>query len=116
MNHIVATVLAAVFGGVGVLVSLTGAVGVIRMPDLYTRIQCSSKTVTLGVIPTLLGLVFAEGAVTAYGGRALLITLMLLVLNPAASHALARASYKVGVPMWPGSVTDQPREASEKPT
>ena len=110
MNHTLVTVVAAVLSGIGVLVSLTGAVGLIRMPDLYTRIQCSSKTVTLGVIPTLLGLAIAEGAVTAYGGRALLITLMLLVLNPAASHALARASYKAGVPMWRGSVSDEPRQ------
>lgn len=105
----VALVAAAVLCGIGVLVSLTGAVGLLRMPDLYTRIQCSSKTVTTGCVPTLLGLVVAEGPITSYGGRALLVAGLLLVLNPAASHALARASYRRGIPMWPGSVADEPR-------
>lgn len=95
---------------VGVGFSLTGAIGILRMPDVYTRIQCSSKTVTVGSLPCLAALVVAKGPLTAYGGRALLVAFLLLVLNPAASHALARASYKSGVPLWEGSVIDQPRE------
>ncbi|HZC51128.1 MAG TPA: hypothetical protein VE441_01320 [Mycobacterium sp.] len=39
-----------------------------------------------------------------------MIAMLLLVVNPAASHALARAAYKTGVPMWPGTVRDEPRE------
>jgi multicomponent Na+:H+ antiporter subunit G len=95
---------------VGLLFSLSGAVGILRMPDLYTRIQCSSKTITMGALPALLGLVIAEGPFTTYGGRALLVSVLLLIVNPAASHALARAAYKVGVPMWAGAVADEPRE------
>ncbi len=94
---------------VGLLFSLTGAVGILRMPDLYTRIQCSSKTITMGALPALLGLVIAEGPFTTYGGRALLVTVLLLIVNPTASHALARAAYKAGIPMWAGSVEDQAR-------
>jgi multicomponent Na+:H+ antiporter subunit G len=95
---------------VGVAFSLSGAVGILRMPDVYCRIQCSSKTITMGALPALLGLVIAEGPFSAYGSRALLVAALLLIVNPAASHALARAAYKVGVPMWPGAVEDQARE------
>lgn len=103
-------VLAWVLCGIGIFFSFTGAVGLIRMPDLYTRIQCSSKTVTMGMLPTLIGLVVAVGPVTQYSGRALFVGALVLLLNPAASHALSRAAYKRRVPMWAGSVVDEPAE------
>jgi multicomponent Na+:H+ antiporter subunit G len=105
----VTQVVVAVLAGIGVLVSLTGAVGIVRMPDVYTRIQCSSKVITTGAVPLLLALVVAEGPLTTYGSRALIVGALLLIVNPAASHALARAAYKTGVPMWSGAVVDEPR-------
>lgn len=103
-------VIAGVLCGIGVFFSLSGAVGMVRMPDLYTRIQCSSKTVTMGMVPTLIGLVVAVGPITQYSGRALFIAGLVLLLNPAASHAIARAAYKRRVPMWRWSVVDEPAE------
>ena len=99
---------------VGVFFSLSGAVGILRMPDVYTRIQCSSKVITMGALPMLIGLTVAEGPKTEFGGRALFVGFLVLVLSPAASHALARAAYKTEVPMWKGSVLDEPREGSEQ--
>jgi multicomponent Na+:H+ antiporter subunit G len=96
----------------GVAVSLSGAVGIVRMPDVYSRIQCSSKTITMGAIPVLLAAVVAEGPISVYGGRALLMAVLLCVLNPATSHALARSAYRSGVPMWPGAVRDDIAAAS----
>ena len=95
---------------IGLAFSLSGVVGILRMPDVYSRIQCSSKTITMGALPVLIALVVAEGPVSPYGSRALLVAVLLLVLNPVASHALARAAYKAGVPMWAGAVTDQVAE------
>jgi multicomponent Na+:H+ antiporter subunit G len=103
-------IVAVVLCIVGLAFSVTGAVGMLRMPDLYTRIQCSSKTVTMGLLPTLVGLVVAKGPITQYGGRALFVGGLVLLVNPAASHAIARAAYKVGLPIWKGSVVDEPRE------
>jgi multicomponent Na+:H+ antiporter subunit G len=102
-------VIVIVLAVIGLAFSLSGAVGIVRMPDVYSRIQCSSKTITMGALPVLIALVVGEGPVSSYGSRALLVAVLLLVLNPAASHALARAAYKSGVPMWPGAVTDQVR-------
>lgn len=99
---------------VGLAFSLSGAVGIVRMPDLYTRIQCSSKTITMGALPALVALVVGEGVVTNYASRALIVAALLLIVNPAASHALARAAYKSGVPMWPGAVRDEVAERHER--
>ena len=100
---------------IGLAFSLSAAVGILRMPDVYSRIQCSSKSVTMGALPALLALVIGEGAITVYGGRALLVAFLLLTVNPVASHALARAAYKAGVPMWEGAVADEPHASGEKP-
>ena len=110
MKSIVFLVLAII----GLVFSLSGALGIVRMPDLYTRIQCSSKTITMGALPALIALVVGEGIVTSYASRALIVAALLLIVNPAASHALARAAYKSGVPMWPGAVRDEVVERREK--
>jgi multicomponent Na+:H+ antiporter subunit G len=94
---------------VGLAFSLSGALGIVRMPDVYSRIQCSSKTITMGAVPVLIALAVGEGPISEYGSRALIVAVLLLVLNPAASHALARAAYKTGVPMK-GAVRDEVAE------
>jgi multicomponent Na+:H+ antiporter subunit G len=106
----VTEIIVIALAAIGVAFSLSGAVGILRMPDVYSRIQCSSKTITIGALPVLIALVVAEGPVSTYGSRALIVAMLLLVLNPVASHALARAAYKTGVPMWRGAVTDEPRQ------
>lgn len=109
MRNIVVIALTAI----GLLVTTSGVVGVLRMPDVYSRIQSSSKAITFGTLPLLLALAVAEGPLTSYGSRALFVAVLLLVVNPAASHALARAAYKTGVPMWSGAVADEPRHNRE---
>jgi multicomponent Na+:H+ antiporter subunit G len=96
---------------IGGLFSLSGAVGILRLPDVYSRIQSSTMIVTMGALPVLIALAVGEGPVSSYGGRALLVAVLLLVVNPAASHALARAAYKTGIAMWPGAVADQVMDA-----
>jgi multicomponent Na+:H+ antiporter subunit G len=100
-------IIVIVLAAIGWAFSLSGAVGIVRMPDVYCRIQCSSKMITMGALPVLVALVVGEGPITVFGSRALLVAVLLLVINPVASHALARAAYKTGVPMWRGAVADQ---------
>ena len=106
MSDVVVVVLCVI----GMFFTLSGAVGILRMPDLYTRIQCSSKTVTMGALPLLTALAIAEGPLTSFGGRALFVAVLLLLVNPIASHSLARAAYKTRVPMWRGAVVDEPSD------
>jgi multicomponent Na+:H+ antiporter subunit G len=98
---------------IGLGFTLSGAVGILRMPDVYSRIQCSSKTVTMGALPVLIALVVGEGPISSFGSRALLVAVLLLILNPVSSHALGRAAYKTRVPMWRGAVTDEPRQRAD---
>jgi multicomponent Na+:H+ antiporter subunit G len=77
---------------IGVFFSLSGTLGILRMPDVYTRVQCSTKTITLGALPLLIALALAKGVETTYGARALIIAVLLLIVNPVASHALVRAA------------------------
>ena len=99
---------------VGLFFSLSGAVGILRMPDLYTRIQCSSKTITMGALPALIALVVGEGVISNYASRALIIAALLVIVNPAASHALGRAAHKAGVPMWSGAVRDETADRASR--
>ena len=102
------TVIVAVLLGVGAVVSLSAAVGILRLPDVYLRIQASAKMIIAGAFPVLVAIVVAKGIDTPYASRALIIAVLLVVKNPIASHVLARASYKTGIPMWKGAVVDQP--------
>jgi len=97
----------------GLFFSFTGVLGILRMPDLYTRIQCSSKTITVGAVPMLVAVAIAQGPVSTYGSRALIVGALILLVNPAASHALVRAAYKSGVPMWRGAVVDEVKDGAK---
>jgi multicomponent Na+:H+ antiporter subunit G len=87
---VVIEIIVIVLAAVGWAFSLSGAVGILRMPDVYCRIQCCSKMITMGALPVLIALVVGEGPISVFGSRALLVAVLLLVINPVASHALAR--------------------------
>lgn len=113
-GHTIRTVVVGVLGSIGLAASLSGAVGIIRMPDLYTRIQAATKNVTMGALPMLAAVVIATGPVTQYGSRALILAVLLLVASPMSSYALGRAAYHIGIPMWSGAVIDQPAEEAAR--
>ena len=80
----------------GVFFIVTGAIGVIRMPDIYCRLHAAGMTDTMGAGFILLGMCFQAG-LTLITVRLLLIWLFLLVTSPVATHALARAALSGGV-------------------
>ncbi|MFD7160444.1 monovalent cation/H+ antiporter complex subunit F [Kribbella sp. NPDC059898] len=72
---------------------------------------CTSKVITMGALPALLAVAVSKGIFSPYGGvRVLMVAFLILVLNPAASHALARAAYKTGIRQWRGAVADEPHD------
>ena len=114
MSGQVTEIVVGVLLGVGAAVSLSGALGTLRLPDVYLRIQASGKTVIAAAVPVMVALVVAKGWDTPYASRALLVLVLLVVMNPIASHVLARAAYKSGIAMWP--VVDQPAARRHPPT
>lgn len=92
----------------GAAFMLLAAVGVLRMPDLLTRMHATTKAATLGValVMVAVALHFAEVAVVA---RAFGVILFLLMTAPVAAHVIGRAGYFVGSKLWNGTVKDELR-------
>ncbi len=85
------TYLGYFFVSVGALFLFLGALGIIRMPDLYTRIQAGTKASTLGAMSLILGVAFLE---PEWWIKLVLMILFIAFSNPLSSHAIARGSYK----------------------
>lgn len=91
---------------VGVLFDLLGCIGLVRLPDVYNRIQASTKCVVLGTTLSLLGAMLWLGTTPAII-KGLLCILFLLITSSTAAHALARAAHRSGVPLAKQSVIDR---------
>jgi multicomponent Na+:H+ antiporter subunit G len=85
---------------------LIAALGVLRMPDLFSRMQSSSKAGTLGIGATMLAVAIHFGDVAA-GSRAALIIGFFFLTAPVAAHMIARAAYLTGVPRWVSKERDE---------
>lgn len=70
---------------------IVGGIGLIRMPDFYTRMHAASVTETLGAGLILLGLMI-EGGISLVTAKLLMIGLLIFLTSPAATHALAKAA------------------------
>jgi len=90
----------------GALFMLLAAVGLVRLPDLYLRMSATSKAATLGASLVLLGAALDFGTAAA-AGKAFVIVAFLLLTAPAAAHAIGRAGYRRGSPLWEGTVADE---------
>ncbi|MFK7161752.1 monovalent cation/H(+) antiporter subunit G [Marinospirillum sp. MEB164] len=88
------------------LFMLLAALGILRLPDLPTRMHASTKAGALGAIlvMTAAALFFSDSLVVT---KAIAVILFILITAPIAAHAIGRAGYFVGVPMWEGSVKDE---------
>lgn len=98
---------------IGVLFDIFGCIGLVRFPDVYNRLQASTKCVTLGTILLLVGVavVAASGPISA---KAIICAGFILLTSPTAAHAIAKGAYASGVPLWENSVVDKYAEREEK--
>ncbi|HON00191.1 MAG TPA: monovalent cation/H(+) antiporter subunit G [Acidobacteriota bacterium] len=95
----------------GIAFTLFGCLGLIRLPDVYNRLQAATKCVTLGTCGTLLGVAILSGSVSI-ALKALLCGLFLLLTAPVAAHAISRGSRRAGIPLWSGSVVDAMKDTA----
>jgi monovalent cation/proton antiporter MnhG/PhaG subunit len=91
---------------IGATFALLAGVGVLRMPDLFTRMQAATKASTLGIgcIVLAVAIHFGELGITT---RALATIIFVFLTAPVAAHMIARAGYFVGVPLWERTVIDE---------
>lgn len=94
---------------VGSFFALVAAIGLVRFPDVYSRMHAASKagTVGSGLMLIALAVVAGDFATTL---RAVAGVVFLLLTAPIAAHLLARASYKAGYKLWSGTVIDEMKE------
>lgn len=90
----------------GALYMLIAALGIVRLPDLFTRMHASTKGASLGVMLLMGGVAlhFLEEVVFA---RTVAITFFVLLTAPVAAHAIGRAGYFVGIKLWEGTIKDE---------
>ncbi len=102
-----------IFIGIGVLFNFFGCLGLLRMPDVYNRLQTATKCVTLGTWSILFGL-FLHFGFTATGIKALLGIPLLFLVSTVAAHSLARGAYLFGISLWNKSVVDDYKNVNKK--
>jgi len=96
---------------VGTFFSLTGLLGMIRLPDVYARLHATGKVGLFGAVLLLV----AAAVWTPLGwGRAIFLMVLLMVTGPVTAHAISSAAYRIGTPMK-NPVRDDLSAAEEAP-
>ncbi|GGA42223.1 monovalent cation/H(+) antiporter subunit G [Psychrobacillus lasiicapitis] len=112
---VIANILIVAAISIGTIFVLVTAIGLIRLPDAFSRAHAASKSATLGVMCILLGVFFHfwlnEGN---FNSRILLGILFLFVTGPVGGHMMGRAAYLSGVKLWDKTVRDDLAEALKK--
>ena len=98
---------------IGILFNVFGAIGLVRFPDVYNRLQAATKCVTLGTVLLLLGVAIVAG-VGATAAKSIVCAVFILVTSPTAAHAIAKGAYASGVKLWDRSVVDKYSEQFDK--
>jgi multicomponent Na+:H+ antiporter subunit G len=97
-------IVTAAFLGLGCLIAVTGTLGVLRMPDFYSRLHTAGKTDSLAQGLIMVGLLFQtwkyDGLVLNAAARLVLITLFIMITSPIATHAITKAAYLHGLEPW----------------
>jgi len=97
-------IIGAIITLIGSIFLFLGALGLVRMPDIYNRIQTGTKATTLGTLLTLLGILII---MPEWWGRLVMLMIFVLITNPVSSHVLARAAHYIGVPLTKITVVDK---------
>jgi len=106
------SIIGLIFISLGLAFDLFGVLGLVRLPDVYNRLQAATKCVTLGTCSILFGTFLVVGS-TAAGMKALLCMVFLLLTSPVAAHAIARGAHRAGVKLSKESVVDKYLEDKE---
>lgn len=99
-------IIGGVLIGLGVLLVLLAAIGLLRFPDVFTRSSASTKAAGLGIALIFAGTACTVGTAEAAVKMSLAIVLQFLTA-PVSGHVIARAAYRAGTPLWEGTVVDE---------
>ena len=108
MSDLISNIIIAI----GILFNLLGCLGLIRLPDVYNRLQAATKCATLGTTAILFGLCIRYGFIDI-GIKSLISIPLLFLASTASAHALAKGAYKFGIKLWEGSVIDDYKKENQ---
>ncbi|NLW07743.1 MAG: monovalent cation/H(+) antiporter subunit G [Clostridia bacterium] len=91
-----ANIIAGFLVTAGIFFLIVGAIGLVRLPDFYTRLHAAGLCDTLGLLLTLAGLMVYQG-LNLTSLKILIIAMFILLANPTATHTLFRAAYRAGL-------------------
>lgn len=115
IETIIVNILIIILISVGVIFSLVTALGLIRLPDVYTRTHAASKSSTLGVMCILSGVFIYFWLIENHFNSQLIIAIVFLfITSPVAGHLIGRASYMSGIKLADVTVRDDMKIALEK--
>jgi multicomponent Na+:H+ antiporter subunit G len=83
----------------GTLFMLVGSIGILRLPDFYSRTHAATNVDTLGIFLFVIGLAVKEGA-NLSTLKLVLVALFILLVNPVGTHALASSALSYGLKPW----------------
>ena len=99
-------IVAGVLVVAGAFFSVIAGIGVLRFPDVYSRMHAASKAGTVGSGAMLLALAILADDI-GVATRAIAAIAFFLLTAPIAAHLLARVAYSTNLPLWNGSVMDR---------
>jgi len=109
----VGMVIAIILIGAGVFFLTVSALGLLRFPDFYARTHAVGKSETLGSILVLSGLAVYNGYELSTI-KILFILFFVLIANPTATHAIARAALRTGLQPWTRPKAEQKEKRTEQ--
>ena len=92
-------IISTVFIVAGLFFMTTGALGLLRFPDFYTRLHATGKCDTLGEVLVIVGCIIYQGW-SFISIKLLFLMVFIFIANPVGTHALMKAAYVTGVKPW----------------
>lgn len=102
LTEIVVSIFLLLGGG---LITL-GSIGILRLPDLYSRLHAATKSATLGVISIMFAVFVFFLAEGIFIGKILLTIVFVFLTAPVAGFMISRSAYRIGVKLWDQSIQD----------
>ena len=101
-----------IFISIGITFDFLGVLGLVRLPDVYNRLQAATKCVTFGSAGILFGIFLMQGF-TTFGFKCILGIAFIFLTSPVAAHAISRAAHRSGISLTKESVIDIYQEDKE---
>ncbi|HDP68695.1 MAG TPA: Na+/H+ antiporter subunit G [Candidatus Marinimicrobia bacterium] len=105
-------IIGMVFILLGIMFDFFGVLGLVRLPDVYNRLQAATKCVTFGSAGILFGVFIIQGF-NNFGFKVLIGIVFIFLTSPVSAHAISRAAHRSKIPLAKESVVDQYQEDNE---